>query len=343
MNIREALERVVNHIDLSRDEMRDVMRAIMTGECTDSQIGGFLIGLRMKGESIDEITAAAEVMRELAVPVDLQVDPLVDIVGTGGDGANLFNVSTASAFVLAAGGAFVAKHGNRGVSSSSGSADVLEELGVKIGVPADAVARGVRELNVGFMFAPTHHGAMKHAIGPRRELGQRTIFNILGPLTNPAGARRLLVGTFTKRICTPMADVLGKLGATHAMVVHADDGLDEISIATRTHISEFRDGELREYTLSPEDCGISSQSLIGLEVESAAQSAALIRDALGKQKTPYGAKAADMIALNAGAGLYVAGIADTVKRGVELASDLIASGLALEKIDALASFNECLD
>jgi len=183
---------------------------------------------------------------------------------------------------------------------------------------------------------------MKYAIGPRKELAQRTVFNILGPLTNPAGAKRLLVGTFTKRICTPMAEVLGLLGAEHAMVVHADDGLDEISLATRTHVSEYRNGEVKEYSIIPEDCGVSSQSLIGLEVSSPEQSAELIRDALGKQKRPEASKAADMIALNAGAGLYVSGLASDLKQGVALASDLIASGLALEKIDALASFNECV-
>jgi len=343
MDIREAIERVVDHIDLSRQEMRSVMQSIMTGACSDAQIGGFLVGLRMKGESIDEITAAAEVMRELATPVSLEVAPLVDVVGTGGDGANLFNVSTASAFVLAASGAYVAKHGNRGVSSASGSADVLEILGVKLGLPADAVERAIREINVGFMFAPAHHGAMKHAIGPRKELGLRTVFNILGPLTNPAGAQRLLVGTFTERLCRPMAEVLGQLGARHAMVVHAEDGLDEISLATRTQVAEYRDGVLTEYTLTPEECGVPSQSLIGLEVSSAEASAQLIRDAFGKRKTPQGEKAADMIALNAGAAIYVAGIAASIKEGVAIAQDLIHSGLAGEKIDALASFCECLE
>ena len=201
MDIRQALERIVAHIDLERAEMREVMHDVMSGGCTDAQIGALLLGLRMKGESIDEITAAAEVMRELATPVVVDVEPLVDVVGTGGDGANLFNISTAAAFVVAAAGAHVAKHGNRGVSSASGSADVLEHLGVKIGLPAAVVARGIRELRVGFMFAPAHHGAMRHAIGPRRELGLRTLFNILGPLTNPAAARRMLVGIFSRELC----------------------------------------------------------------------------------------------------------------------------------------------
>jgi anthranilate phosphoribosyltransferase len=343
LDIREALERVVVRIDLEREEMRDVMRAIMSGQCTPAQIGGFLVGLRMKGESIDEITAAAEVMRELATPVTVDVAPLVDVVGTGGDGANLFNVSTAAAFVVSAAGGYVAKHGNRGVSSASGSADVLEQLGVRLGVPADAVARGVRELGIGFMFAPAHHGAMRHAVGVRRELGLRTLFNILGPLTNPAGARRLLVGVFTARLCRPMAEVLGRLGAERVMVVHAEDGLDEISLATRTHVVELADGAIREYTLTPEDLGITSQSLIGLEVASAAQSAALIRDALGKRRGPQAAKAADMIALNAGPAIYLAGIAASPRDGVAMANDIIHTGLAAERIDALASFTACLE
>jgi anthranilate phosphoribosyltransferase len=343
LDIREALERVVVRIDLEREEMRDVMRAIMSGQCTPAQIGGFLVGLRMKGESIDEITAAAEVMRELATPVTVDVAPLVDVVGTGGDGANLFNVSTAAAFVVSAAGGYVAKHGNRGVSSASGSADVLEQLGVRLGVPADAVARGVRELGIGFMFAPAHHGAMRHAVGVRRELGLRTLFNILGPLTNPAGARRLLVGVFAARLCRPMAEVLGRLGAERVMVVHAEDGLDEISLATRTHVVELADGATREYTLTPEDLGITSQSLIGLEVASAAQSAALIRDALGKRRGPQAAKAADMIALNAGPAIYLAGIAASPRDGVAMANDIIHTGLAAERIEALASFTACLE
>jgi len=343
MDIRVALDRAVNHIDLSAEEMRMVMRDVMTGKCSEAQIGGFLVALRMKGESIDEITAAAQVMRELATPVKVEVEPLVDVVGTGGDGANLFNISTASAFVVASAGAYVAKHGNRGVSSTSGSADVLEKLGVRIGLPAEIVARGIEELGVGFMFAPAHHGAMKHAIGARRELGLRTIFNILGPLTNPAGVRRLLVGTFSKALCRPMAEVLQRLGALHVLVVHAEDGLDEFSLATRTHVVEARAGEIREYSLSPEDCGLASQSLIGLEVSSAADSAALIRDALGKQRNAAARKAADIVALNAGAAIYVSGITDTIARGVALAGDMIHSGLALEKIEALASFCECLE
>ena len=338
MNIRAALERVVNRIDLERAEMREVMRTVMTGGCSDAQIGALLVALRMKSESIDEITAAAEVMRELAAPVNVGVEPLVDLVGTGGDGARLFNVSSAAAFVVAAAGGYVAKHGNRGVSSSSGSADALEQLGVKLGLSPELVARGIREVGIGFMYAPAHHAAMRHAIGPRRELGLRTLFNILGPLTNPAGARRLLVGTFSRALCRPMAEVLQKLGAEHVVVVHADDGLDEISLATRTQVVELRDGVIEERSWSPEGLGVSSQSLIGLEVDSGATSAAMIRDAFGKREGPYAAKAADLIALNAGAGIYLCGISASVREGVELARELIHSGRADERVQALANF-----
>lgn len=332
------MERTVNRIDLEREEMREVMRLVMTGGCTDAQIGALLTALRMKSESIDEITAAAEVMRELAAPVQVGVEPLIDIVGTGGDGASLFNVSSAAAFVVAAAGGHVAKHGNRGVSSASGSADALEHLGVRIGLAPDVVARGIRELGIGFMYAPAHHGAMRHAIGPRRELGMRTIFNILGPLTNPAGASRLLVGTFSRALCRPMAEVLQQLGAEHVLVVHAEDGLDEISLATRTHVIELRGNAISEHCWTPEELGVTSQSLIGLEVGSGAESAALIRDALGSRRGANAGKAADLVALNAGAAIYLCGIAETPRQGVALAHDVIRSGQALERIEALAGF-----
>lgn len=219
MDMKEALNRIASNLDLSREEMKDVMRIVMKGEATDAQIGAFLMGLRLKSETIDEITGATEVMRELATKVTVKAEPLVDIVGTGGDGANLFNVSSAASFVVAAAGGFVAKHGNRAVSSKSGSADLLEKLGINLGMKPEEVARCVEEIGVGFMFAPAHHGAMKHAIGPRKELGCRTIFNILGPMTNPAGVKRQLVGVFNRELCRPMAEVLHRLGAEHIMVV----------------------------------------------------------------------------------------------------------------------------
>ncbi|MBD2858629.1 anthranilate phosphoribosyltransferase [Spongiibacter sp. KMU-158] len=343
MDIKTALGKVINRLDLNTDEMTDVMRDIMGGQCTDAQIGAFLVALRMKSESLDEIEGAARVMRELATPVQLEsLEHVVDIVGTGGDGANLFNVSSASTFVTAAAGAKVAKHGNRSVSSKSGSADLLESAGIRLDLSAEQVARCINEVGVGFMFAVNHHGAMKHAIGPRKEIGQRTIFNILGPLTNPAGVKRLVLGVFAGELCRPLAEVLKRLGAEHVMVVHATDGLDEISLAAPTLVAELKNGEITEYRLTPEDVGLKSQSLMGLDVADSAASLALIRDALGKRETEAAEKAADMIALNAGAALYVAGVVSNLKQGVALAEDAIHGGLALEKMEALAVFSQGL-
>jgi len=318
--------------------MQDVMRQIMTGQASDAQIGGFLVALRMKGESIDEITGAAMVMRELATKVSFSGDYLVDTCGTGGDGANLFNVSTASAFVVAAAGAQVAKHGNRSVSSKTGSADLLEAAGVNLNLNADQVQRCIEALGVGFMFAPAHHSAMKHAIGPRKEMAIRTIFNMLGPMTNPASVKNQIIGVFNKDLCRPMAEVLKRLGSHHVMIVHANDGLDEISLATQTHVAELKDGEITEYTIKPEDFDMTSQSLIGLEVNDAKQSLALIRQALGKDDNELANKARQLIVLNAGAAIYVSGLADTLKEGVSRAADAIGSGLALSKLTDLANF-----
>ncbi|MEX1668979.1 anthranilate phosphoribosyltransferase [Zhongshania guokunii] len=343
MTIKEALGRVIQRLSLTTEEMASVMREIMTGQCSDAQIAAFLIALRMKSESIDEIEGAAQVMRELAVPVDISgLDHVVDIVGTGGDGANLFNVSSASTFVIAAAGARVAKHGNRSVSSKSGSADLLETAGIQLDLNAEQVARCIREVGVGFIFAVNHHKAMKYAIGVRREISQRTIFNILGPLTNPAGVTRLVLGVFSSELCRPLAEVLKRLGAEHVMVVHAKDGLDEISLASATEVVELKDGVITEYLLSPEDVGIESQSLVGLDVADSVESLALIRDALGKRSTDAAKKAADMIALNAGAALYVAGVATSLKNGVALAEDTIHGGQALEKMGELAAFSQGL-
>ncbi len=343
MTLPQAFDLIVRHVHLSQAQMSDVMRTIMTGEATHAQIGALLMGLRMKGESIDEITGAARVMRELALPVYVtDVPHLIDIVGTGGDGQHLFNVSTAASFVAAAAGAHVAKHGNRGVSSKSGSSDLLEHAGIRLDLDVSQTARCIREVGVGFLFAPNHHAAMRHAIAPRRELGLRTIFNLLGPLTNPAGVQRLVVGVFSPHLCRPIAEVLKQLGTIHAMVVHAHDGLDEISLAQTTYIAELKDGEITEWILRPEDVGINSQSLLGLSVDGAADSFALIQDALGRQKSIRGEKAAQMIALNAGAGLYVSGIASTLQQGVDLASDIIYGGQALEKMSILAEFTQTL-
>jgi anthranilate phosphoribosyltransferase len=338
MDIKEALNRVVNQLDLNTAEMQDVMREIMTGQCTDAQIGAFLMGMRMKSETIDEIVGAATVMRELAAPVRINAERLVDTCGTGGDGMNIFNVSTAAAFVVAAAGGRVAKHGNRAVSGKSGSADLLEAAGVYLNLTPEQVARCVESVGVGFMFAPAHHGAMKHAIGPRRELGLRTLFNMLGPMTNPAGVKHQVLGVFSQALCRPLAEVLQRLGSEHVLVVHAQDGLDEVSLAAPTHVAELKDGVISEYRVQPEDFGIRSQSLIGLTVNGAQDSLVLIRDALGKRKTDNGLKAADMIVLNAGAALYAADHATSFREGVQLAQDALHTGLAWEKLDELVSF-----
>ena len=335
MNIKQALDVTINHQDLSTEQMISVMRQIMLGEATPAQIGGFLVALRMKGESLDEIEGATIVMRELAAKVTISGDFLVDTCGTGGDGSDLFNVSTASAFVVAAAGGRVAKHGNRSVSSSTGSADVLEAAGISLDLTPDQVAECINSIGIGFMFAPSHHSAMKHAIGPRKELGQRTIFNMLGPMTNPASVKSQVIGVFNEALCKPIAEVLKRLGSKHVLVVHAQDGLDEMSLATSTHIAELKNGEVMEYKVTPEDLGINSQSLIGLTVESADESLALIVDALGQQATEQGKKAADMLALNAGAALYVSGVADSIQAGVLLAKQVITSGAALQKMHEL--------
>ena len=343
MDIQTALDQIVRHIDLSQAQMRDVMRVIMTGEATNAQIAALVVGLRMKSESIDEITASATVMRELMLPVPVSDLPhLIDIVGTGGDGQHLFNVSTASAFVASAAGAHVAKHGNRGVSSKSGSSDLLEQAGIKLDLNVTQTERCIREIGLGFLYAPNHHAAMRYANPVRRELGMRTIFNLLGPLTNPAGAQRLVVGVFNERLCRPIAEVLKQLGAVHALVVHSKDGLDEISLAQTTHVAELKNSEITEWEFTPEDYGIESQSLIGLNVADSAQSLKLIKDALGRKKSPIGEKAANMITLNAGAGIYVAGLSSSLAHGISFAQDVIYGGQALEKMSILAEFTQTL-
>ncbi|WP_263147564.1 anthranilate phosphoribosyltransferase [Pseudomonas sp. RIT-PI-AD] len=338
MDIKEALTRIVGQLDLTTEEMQAVMRQIMTGQCTDAQVGAFLMGMRMKSETIDEIVGAAQVMRELAAPVRIRAERLVDTCGTGGDGMNIFNVSTAAAFVVAAAGGKVAKHGNRAVSGKSGSADLLEAAGIYLNLNPEQVARCVESVGVGFMFAPAHHGAMKHAIGPRREMGLRTLFNMLGPMTNPAGVEHQVLGVFSQALCKPLAEVLQRLGSRHVLVVHALDGLDEISLAAPTHVAELKDGKVSEYRVQPEDFGIKSQTLIGLTVEGPQASLELIRDALRRRKTEAGQKAADMIVLNAGAALYAADQVATFKAGVELAHDALHTGLAWEKLEELVSF-----
>ena len=336
MDIKQALVQIASGNDLSLADMQAVMSQIMTGEATQAQIGAFLMALRMKGETIDEITGAVKVMRQLASVVDVSGDHMVDIVGTGGDGANLFNVSTASSFVVAAGGGRVAKHGNRSVSSSSGSADVLEAAGVSLNLETQQVAECVDKVGVGFMFAPQHHSAMRHAIGPRKEMGMRTIFNILGPMTNPAGVTRLLVGVYTSKLCRPVAEVLNRLGAEHVMVVHSRDGLDEISAAAPTRVVEAKNGEVSEYVLTPEEAGLETISLEGLEVQGALESLNLIRDALSGAPGDRAERARAVVGLNAGAALYISGLQPTIKDGVTEAMRLLNSGTPWAKVEALA-------
>jgi len=331
MDMPSAIRAVTERRDLSSEDMQSVMNTIMTGEATPAQIGGFLIGLRMKGETIDEITAAAQVMRELATKVEVSGDHVVDIVGTGGDGSSTFNISTASCFVVAAAGGKVAKHGNRSVSSKSGSADLLEAAGVNLDVSPDQVAKCVNEVGVGFMFAPKHHGAMKHAIGPRKEMAVRTIFNILGPLTNPAGAPNQLLGVFSKELVEPLAHVLANLGSHHVLVVHSEDGMDEISIGAPTFVAELKDGVVTTYTIQPEDFGLRRADLASLKVEDAAESLTVVKSVLANEEGP----ARDIVMLNAGASLYVAGLADSLAAGIEKAAEVLASGAALTKLDDL--------
>jgi len=342
VNIQQALARVADGGNLSRQDMQAVMYQVMSGDATDAQIGGLLMALRMKGETTDEIAGAAQVMRELATPVKVSDPHLVDLVGTGGDGANLFNVSTGASFVAAAAGAKVAKHGNRSVSSTSGSSDVLEALGMPLDLTPDQVGRAIIEVGLGFMFAPLHHSAMRYAIGPRRELGLRTVFNILGPLTNPAGVKRQVIGVFSAELCQPLAEVLKLLGAEHAMVVHADDGLDEISIAAGTQVTELCDGNIESYHITPEDFSLQRQSLDGLAVSGAVASADLIRRALSGASDEPAQKAAALIALNAGATIYVSGVAATLADGVAMAEDALASGLAAEKLRQFIDFTQVM-
>ncbi len=335
MNMQQAIKAVSEKQDLSGEQMTAVMRTIMTGEATPAQIGGFLIGLRMKGETVDEIAAAAGVMRELASKVSVSVPNLVDTCGTGGDGASTFNISTASAFVVAAAGGHVAKHGNRSVTSKSGSADVLEAAGVNLELSAEQVARCVEEVGVGFMFAPKHHGAMKHTIGPRREMGVRTVFNILGPLTNPAGAPNQVLGVFDKNLLEILAQVLDKLGSKHVMVVHAEDGMDEISIGTTTRIAELKDGIITSFSIAPEQFGFDASNVKELAVDGAAQSLDVIKAVFAGQTS--GAR--DIVALNAGAAIYVAGLTGSLEDGVNKALQVLESGAAQTKLDALVELS----
>ncbi|MCG9094244.1 anthranilate phosphoribosyltransferase [Laribacter hongkongensis] len=336
---QQALNRLIDGNELFFDEMLDIMRQIMRGDMTPAQIAGILIGLRVKVESVSEIAAAATVMREFATTVPVaERRHLVDTCGTGGDGAHTFNISTTAAFIVAAAGAQVAKHGGRSVSSSSGSADVLEALGVKLALTAENVGRCIDEIGLGFMFAPNHHTAMKYVAPVRRELGVRTIFNILGPLTNPAGAENQLMGVFHPDLVGIQARVLSQLGARHAMVVHGRDGLDEISLSSSTLVAELKNGWIREYELDPAEFGLSLCSAADLAAPTAEDSKARLLAVLDNQPGP----ARDIVCLNAGAAIYVAGVTDTLAEGIKLARELLASGAARQKLRQLVELTHKL-
>jgi len=339
ITLQDALQRTIEHREIFHDEMLSLMRRIMSGEVSPVMIAALTVGLRVKKETIGEIAAAAQVMREFATKVDVaDTTSLLDIVGTGGDASHTFNISTASMFVAAAAGARVAKHGNRSVSSKSGSADVLEALGANIMLTPPQVAACIEKTGVGFMFAPSHHGAMKHAAPVRRELGVRTIFNILGPLTNPAGAANQLVGVFHPDLVGIHVRVLQRLGSRRALVVYGKDGMDEVSLGAATMVGELKDGEVREYEIHPEDFGLHMKSNRGLKVTDARESKEMVLEALrGVEGTPR-----EIVALNAGTALYAAGLADTVGDGIERARAAIASGEAMRKLDAFVAATQSI-
>ncbi len=332
--IRRAIDLVARGQDVDTGLMHSVMLHIMEGRATNAQIGAFLMGLRVKGETVEEITGAASVMREKVVPITPALgkgEHLVDTCGTGGDGASTFNVSTTAAFVVAGAGVKVAKHGNRSVSSSSGSADVLEALGVRLDISPEETARAIEEIGIGFLFAPSLHPAMKHAIGPRRELGIRTIFNVLGPLTNPAGADCQVLGVFDRALVKTLAEVLGNLGSYRAWVVHGQGGLDEISPLGTTHVAELRDGEVREFDVRPEDFGVSSCDISDISGKGPEENSRILLDVLsGSKGAPR-----DMVVMNAAAAIYVAGCAEDIKSAAIKAGESIDSGRAMEALERL--------
>lgn len=335
MTPQEALARIIEHREIFREEMLSLMRAIMSGEVSPVLIAAIVAGLRVKKETIGEIAAAAEVMREFATQVPVPDEPhLIDTCGTGGDAAHSFNISTAAMFAAAGAGAKIAKHGGRSVSSKSGSADVLEALGANINLKPEQVARSIAEVGVGFMFAPNYHSAMKHAAPVRRELGVKTIFNILGPLTNPASARQQVMGVFHRDLVGIQARVLQRLGSRRVMIVHGAEGLDEISISGPTMVAELRDGNITEYTIAPQDVGLGVHDAAAIRVEGVEQSKSLLLTALGNEA----GAARDVVAFNAGASIYVAGLAPTLSAGVEKALTAIASGAARRKLDVFVEF-----
>lgn len=334
--LKFAINKVVKNENLTQEEMISAMNIIMEGKATPAQIGGFLIGLRMKGETLEEITGSAKVMRDKALNVSIKSDYAIDTCGTGGDGGNTFNISTAAAFVAAAAGVVVVKHGNRSVSSKCGSADVLEKLGVNINLQPDEVQKCVDELNIGFMFAPNFHKATKHAVGPRRELGVRSIFNLLGPLTNPAGAKGQVLGVFDENLTAVMAGVLKELDVERAMVVHGLDGLDEITITDRTKVSELKDGNINTYFIDPRDFEIPIAKKNEISGGDPEENAEIILKILKGETGPR----RNMVLMNAGAAIYVGKKADSLKEGIEKAKEVIDTGLALEKLNEFAKFTQ---
>lgn len=331
MNMQKAIAKVIDGDDLRRDEMVDVMNQIMSGEATDAQIGAFLIALRLKGESVDEIAGAATVMREKATPIATKHDVIVDTCGTGGDHSGTFNISTTAAFVAAGAGLCVAKHGNRAATSQSGSADVLMALGVNIEASPETVSQCLDEVGIGFLFAPALHGAMKYAIGPRRELGVRTIFNALGPLTNPAGARRQVIGVYSAALTETLAGVLATLGAERAYVVHGADGLDEMTLTGPTKVSELKDGAVSTYRVSPGEVGLGQVRAAALKGGDADSNAAITLSVLKGAEGP----ARDIVLLNAAAAIVAGGKASDLREGVQVAAEAIDSGRAMAKLEAL--------
>ncbi len=336
MGFKETLGQLLERQDLTHEAMLGVMHQVMGGELTQAQIAAFLIALRAKGETVDEIAAAAMVMRELSIKVDIEDSAhLIDTCGTGGDGIQTFNVSTISAFVAAAAGAKVAKHGGRSVSSTCGSADVLEALGVNVNQTPQQVAASVNEIGIGFMFAPNHHSAMKHAAPVRRELGVRTLFNLLGPMTNPANAHRQVMGVFDQSLTTKLAKVLQQLGSEHVLVVHGADGMDEISFTGDTFVAELKNGQVTEYLMNPAQWGLALHDVKDIQIQNAEESKAMILAVLNGK--PGAAR--DIVLLNAGAAIYVSGLVDTMQAGIEKAAAVIDSGAALQKLHQLISYS----
>ena len=335
MNIQEGISLVASNKDLSQDQMSGVMLEILGGNCTDAQIGAFLVALSIKGETVDEVVGAANSMRQLSVKVPIESSNLVDTCGTGGTAIGVFNVSTTSSFVASDCGAKVAKHGNRTVTRKSGSADLLEQAGVNLALKPDEVAKCIGEIGLGFMFAPSHHSAMKHVVGPRKEIGQKSIFNVLGPLTNPAGAKKQVMGVYDKRWMLPIAEVLRELGSEHLLIIHSEDGLDEISIASKTYVTEMKENKISEYVICPEDFGFETTSLDELIVNSPEESLEIAKSALkGEHKT-----AGAMVSMTAGAALYVSGISGNLEDGINLAKDCVAEGRGMTKLNQLVEFS----